>query len=445
MSGTPTRLTMRSGRLRSSIVSAKEPLVTARTSLKPPWARAACIAASAVRSGSIKITRGIVASGSRPRRRRDGERLDQLDEARLVDRLGHVVLHAQLASEVDVLGAGPRGQDHDREVTRARLAVEVADQLVAVEARHLQVHDDDVDRLLREQLQRFRAVPGGDDVEPGTFEHSADEPAHADRVVDEQDAALGLSGRRGDRLALATRVAGARPGRRRTHLEKPQRVEQQDDLPLSGHGRAGEGPDALQEGAEILDHDLFLAEELVHDHGERLAPGAEGDDRQRPSVSRPAIWSTRSSRTRSTLSPSISIDSTPSRVRISSGRRWIAPFTAGTGIARVCGPTFTMSASVIATVSGRRILKRVPCPASLCTSISPPRRLTFERTTSMPTPRPAAVVTDVAVVRPGRKIRSRMSRSPSRARVSAVTKPPRRAASATASTSIPRPSSATSM
>src|SRR5207245_982109 len=82
----------------------------------------------------------------------------------------------------------------------------------------------------------------------------------------------------------------------------------------------------------------------------------------------------------------------------SSGRRWIAPFTAGTGIASVCGPTFTMSASVIATVSGRRILKRVPCPASLCTSISPPKRLTFERTTSMPTPQPAAVVPDVAVV-----------------------------------------------
>src|SRR5437660_12729385 len=153
MSGTPTRLTMRSGRLRSSIVSANEPLVTARMSLMPACPRAACIAVSAARSGSIRMTRGIGASGSRPRRRRDGERLDQLDEARLVDRLGHVVLHAQLAREVHVLGAGARGEPDHRQVTRARLAVEVADQLVAVEAWHLQIRDDDVDRLLRELLQ----------------------------------------------------------------------------------------------------------------------------------------------------------------------------------------------------------------------------------------------------------------------------------------------------
>src|SRR5437588_7088966 len=117
MSGTPTRLTMRSGRLRSSIVSTKEPLVTASTS-KPPCSSAACIAASAVRSGSITITRGMVASGSRPRRRRDGGRLDRLDEARLVDRLGHVVLEAQLTREVYVLGAGPGGQDVHRPVAR---------------------------------------------------------------------------------------------------------------------------------------------------------------------------------------------------------------------------------------------------------------------------------------------------------------------------------------
>src|SRR6267142_5299783 len=135
MSGTPTRLTMRSGRLRSSIVSAKEPLVTARTSLMPVSPRAACIAASAVRSGSIRMTRGIGASGFRRRRGRDGERLDQLDEARLVDRLGHVVLHAQLAREAHVLGAGPRGEHDDRQITRRRLPIEVADQLVAVETR----------------------------------------------------------------------------------------------------------------------------------------------------------------------------------------------------------------------------------------------------------------------------------------------------------------------
>src|SRR4030095_7660712 len=110
MSGTLTRLMMRSGRLRSSIVRAKEPLVRASTSWKPLCARAACIAASAVRSGSITSTRGMGDSGSRPRRCRGGERRDSLHEARLVDRLGDVVVHARLTCEVHVLGTGAGGQ-----------------------------------------------------------------------------------------------------------------------------------------------------------------------------------------------------------------------------------------------------------------------------------------------------------------------------------------------
>src|SRR5262245_49362950 len=147
MSGTPTRLTIKSGRLRSSIVNAKEPLVTATTSVKPPRARASCSAANAVRSGSISMIRGMAASRFRSRRRGGRQRLDQPDEARLVDRLGHVVLDAQLSREAHVLGAGPGRQDDDRQVARRRLAVEVADQLVAVEPWHLEVRDDDVDRL----------------------------------------------------------------------------------------------------------------------------------------------------------------------------------------------------------------------------------------------------------------------------------------------------------
>src|SRR5882724_10562894 len=200
MSGTPTRLTMRSGRLRSSIVSAKEPLVTAGTSSKPARPRAACMAARASRSGSISSTRGMGASALRPSRSR--ERLDQLDEADLVDRLGDIVLDPQLAREVLVLGAGPRGQDDHRQVARRGLPVEVADQLVAVESRHLQIGDDHVDRPLGELLERLGTVPGSDDAKSGALEHPPDELPHADGVVDEKDAALALGGRR-DRVALA--------------------------------------------------------------------------------------------------------------------------------------------------------------------------------------------------------------------------------------------------
>src|SRR5262249_47321300 len=155
MSGTPTRLTMRAGRLRSSMVSAKEPLVTARTSSKPARARAARIAASAAESGSISKTRGIV-SGSLARRRHR-EQLDQLNERGLLDRFGDVMLDAELPCEVDVLGARARGQHHHRQSSRRRPAVEVTDQLVAVQSRHLEIGDDDVHRVLRELLERLGA------------------------------------------------------------------------------------------------------------------------------------------------------------------------------------------------------------------------------------------------------------------------------------------------
>src|SRR5262249_62238577 len=116
MSGTARRLTIRSGRLRSSMVSANEPVVTAVTSLNPACRSAVCIAKSAPRSGSIRSIRGM-ALGSRPRRRRDREDLDQLYEARLVDRLGHVMLDPQLAREIDVLGPGPRRENDPRQGT----------------------------------------------------------------------------------------------------------------------------------------------------------------------------------------------------------------------------------------------------------------------------------------------------------------------------------------
>src|SRR5712691_559232 len=59
MSGTRARLTMRSGRSRSSMVNAKEPLATAATSVSPAVASAFWSAATLARSGSISSTRAI--------------------------------------------------------------------------------------------------------------------------------------------------------------------------------------------------------------------------------------------------------------------------------------------------------------------------------------------------------------------------------------------------
>jgi len=80
------------------------------------------------------------------------------------------------------------------------------------------------------------------------------------------------------------------------------------------------------------------------------------------------------------------------------------PSTVGNGSANVSSPTFTISACVIANVYGNRIRKRVPCPAVLSIRIEPPSFLTSLSTTSMPTPRPAACVSSLAVLNPGRKI-----------------------------------------
>ena len=146
-----------------------------------------------------------------------------------------------------MLSAGARGEDDHRQVARGRLTIEAADQLVAVEARHLQIGDDDVDRLLGQLLERLGAVPRGDDVEARALEHAADEFPHADRVVDEQNATPWPRTAGAATAARSRRISAVRgQGRGGAHLEELQRVEQQDDAPLSGDGRAREGSDALR-------------------------------------------------------------------------------------------------------------------------------------------------------------------------------------------------------
>ena len=66
---------------------------------------------------------------------------------------------------------------------------------------------------------------------------------------------------------------------------------------------------------------------------------------------------------------------------------------------------------MIASVKGRRIVKRVPTPVSERTSKEPPSWRTSLATTSMPTPRPAACVTVDAVLKPGCRINCKASLS----------------------------------
>ena len=80
------------------------------------------------------------------------------------------------------------------------------------------------------------------------------------------------------------------------------------------------------------------------------------------------------------------------------------------GIAKCWPPIDTVSAGMMVRVSGTRRVMRVPSPSLLSTSTMPPIRSMFERTTSIPTPRPEIEVTSLAVDRPASKISASCSR-----------------------------------
>jgi hypothetical protein len=68
---------------------------------------------------------------------------------------------------------------------------------------------------------------------------------------------------------------------------------------------------------------------------------------------------------------------------------------------------------MIASVSGRRMVKVDPAPSTVATSTLPRRPWMLRRTTSMPTPRPERLVTCSAVEKPASKIRLLISWSES--------------------------------
>ena len=75
-------------------------------------------------------------------------------------------------------------------------------------------------------------------------------------------------------------------------------------------------------------------------------------------------------------------------------------------------PTVSSTTCATASDTGRCTVNRVPRPGVDSRSMRPPIAATSARTTSMPTPRPAIAVTEVAVEKPGLKISSPSSRSP---------------------------------
>ena len=87
-----------------------------------------------------------------------------------------------------------------------------------------------------------------------------------------------------------------------------------------------------------------------------------------------------------------------------SGGMWTSSESAPWGSAKLWLTLRTMSAGIMASVSGMRSRSVVPLPARESISTLPPIFSTLVRTTSMPTPRPLTLVTAAAVEKPGRKI-----------------------------------------
>ena len=140
-----------------------------------------------------------------------------------------------------------------------------------------------------------------------------------------------------------------------------------------------------------VDRDALLG--AAHDHDgahparplararAELQQRAEPEERQR----RVAELVARRSRTRSSISAGVA-------------RRTIS--TSVDGTATVLSPQRSITTCVTAVVSGRTSLNDVPWPAAVAVSMRPPMAITSERTTSMPTPRPASSVTVSTVEKP---------------------------------------------
>ena len=89
---------------------------------------------------------------------------DPREERRMVDRLREVVVAAGIEPLDDVARIGFRGHEERPECACARVRLEAADDLDAVDPRHHDVEEHEVGRGLPDAGQRLLAVAGDDDL-----------------------------------------------------------------------------------------------------------------------------------------------------------------------------------------------------------------------------------------------------------------------------------------
>ena len=141
--------------------------------------------------------------------------------------------------------------------------------------------------------------------------------------------------------------------------------------------------------------------------------------------------------------PSRVITGTPATSCRSAVDRPIVSSTPDTGSAYRSSPTRAIRQRRTPRVTGRLMTKVVPTPCSARTSMVPLRSSTTVRTTSRPTPRPELWVTSAWVEKPGEN--RKCSRAGPVAVESTGSRPRSTATARTWSSSMPRPSSDTSI
>src|SRR5689334_377710 len=78
--------------------------------------------------------------------------------------------------------------EDERQPRPARIAAQRAAELKAIHPRHLHVRDDRVRGLASEQLERGRAVGGGEDLVAGVAQQSGQQTPPRRRIIDDENA-----------------------------------------------------------------------------------------------------------------------------------------------------------------------------------------------------------------------------------------------------------------
>ena len=207
------------------------------------------------------------------------------------------MVHAQLGGVVAVL-LGNAGGDHDhRQLGHERIGTQVAHQVKAVHARHLNVRDQHRWQFAGQHFQPFQAVLGQLDAVAFTQQQALGDATHCQRVVNHHDQRrFGRCPirRPGGRRLLARRRCGLQyrlqyrlqrrlgglAGQLTVQRGQGHRVVDQRRPARRQQGHADQARQPRQLRPKVLDHHFLVAQHLIdmqrhalvgtahhHDHG----------------------------------------------------------------------------------------------------------------------------------------------------------------------------------